>query len=235
MLARPVLLLRHQHQHQHQHPQAEGETAYTQVQTSASTPGGSAGTPGAPRLSAAHIATTPSSVAASSTPAAAAAVTPRAHHTSSSSVSGGNGAAMRTPGHASDVACALLSLAQTPVGGGSQQLARDLAVSPSVLTPGVAQAMAEAGAEAAKLVAAVEAGGDNGQQQQDSIANLEKIKAKLAVLKAHIDAKTKRMNPEKKAQIQGQIDKLERSLAYVEKQRVSEDGGWIVVPPDVRP
>lgn len=114
---------------------------------------------------------------------------------------------MRTPLPA-DVTRALLSQAETPVSAAAQ-LSAQLAVSPSVLTPGVAQAMAEAG----EAVAAA--------QGQDHAANLDKIKAKLSVLKQHIQAKTKRMSDEKRLQIEAQIEKLEKSLAYVEKQRVS--------------
>jgi hypothetical protein len=176
--------------------QAEGEAAYADVQhvqqahtTAASSDRQQApsaagmGTPAA-RLSAAHISTTPPHAAAS--------------------------AAARTPLPA-DVTRALLSQAETPASAAAQ-LSAQLAVSPSVLTPGVAQAMAEAG-EAVAVAAAL--GG------QESTANLDKIKAKLTVLKEHIHAKTKRMSVEKQRQIEGQIEKLEKSLAYVEKQRVS--------------
>jgi hypothetical protein len=52
--------------------------------------------------------------------------------------------------------------------------------------------MAEAG-EAVAVAAAL--GG------QESTANLDKIKAKLTVLKEHIHAKTKRMSVEKQRQI----------------------------------
>jgi hypothetical protein len=171
--------------------QAEGEAAYADVQHA--TPhsadrqqGGSTGTPG-PRLSAAHIATTPPHAAAAAAGAA--------------------GAALRTP-HPAEVSRALLSQAETPVTAAAQ-LSAQLAVSPSVLTPGVAQAMADAG----EAVAAA--------QGHEATANLDKIKAKLAVLKQHIGAKTKRMSDEKRRQIEAQIEKLEKSLAYVEKQRVS--------------
>jgi hypothetical protein len=185
--------------------QAEGEAAYEDVQhAKAVTPqsadrqhpsnAGSVGTPAA-RLSAAHITTTPSHPAATAAAAAAA---------------GGAGAAMRTP-HPADVSRALLSQAETPVSAAAQ-LSAQLAVSPSVLTPGVAQAMAEAG----EAVAAA-------AQGQESTANLDKIKAKLSVLKEHITVKTKRMSAEKRRQIEAQIEKLEKSLAYVEKQRVSRD------------
>lgn len=181
--------------------QAEGEAAYVDVQH-ANTPhsadrqhAGSVGTPAAAaRLSAAHINTTPSSAQP-------------------------GGAAMRTPQPA-DVSRALLSQAETPVSAAAQ-LSAQLAVSPSVLTPGVAAAMAEAGEAVAAAAAATS--GVQGQQEANN-ANLEKIKAKLTVLKEHIHAKTKRMSNEKQAQIEGQIEKLEKSLAYVEKQRVSEQG-----------
>lgn len=215
--------------------QAEGEAAYADVQhahtttpgtadrqqqgssTSAGGGGGIIGTPGpATRLSAAHIATTPSH------PAAAA---------SSSGGGGGGvgagaagaGAAMRTPAAADVITRALLSQAETPVSAAAQ-LSAQLAVSPSVLTPGVAQAMAEAGEAVAAAAAAQGGGGVGGSGsggQQESTANLDKIKAKLGVLKQHIQAKTRRMSGEKRAQIEAQIEKLEKSLAYVEKQRVS--------------
>lgn len=179
--------------------QAEGEAAYADVQH-ANTPhsadrqhAGSVGTPAAAaRLSAAHITTTPSSQP--------------------------GGAAMRTP-QPVDVSRALLSQAETPVSAAAQ-LSAQLAVSPSVLTPGVAAAMAEAGEAVA---AAAATAGAHGQEANN--ANLEKIKAKLTVLKEHIHAKTKRMSNEKRAQIEAQIEKLEKSLAYVEKQRVSRGVG----------
>lgn len=146
------------------------------------------GTPAA-RLSAAHISTTPPHAAPS-----------------------GAAPEARTPQPA-DVTRALLSQAETPASAAAQ-LSAQLAVSPSVLTPGVAQAMAEAG----EAVAAAQGG-------QESTANLDKIKAKLSVLKEHIHAKTKRMSDEKRRQIEAQIEKLEKSLAYVEKQRVSRVAG----------
>ncbi len=184
--------------------QAEGEAAYADVQhahptvpqaAAASTDrlqsanAAAMGTPAA-RLSAAHISTTPPHAAA---------------------------AAVRTPQPA-DVTRALLLQSETPVTAAAQ-LSAQLAVSPSVLTPGVAQAMAEAG----EAVAAAAAQGTG----QESTANLDKIKAKLAVLKEHIGVKTKRMSDEKRRQIEGQIEKLEKSLAYVEKQRVSRVGAAV--------
>lgn len=78
-----------------------------------------------------------------------------------------------------------------------------LAVSPSVLTPSVAAAMAAAGAAAAPTG-----------------TSLDVIKTKLATLKEQIQAKTKKMSAEKQAKIQAQIEKLEKSLKYVECQRV---------------
>jgi septal ring factor EnvC (AmiA/AmiB activator) len=113
------------------------------------------------------------------------------------------------------VSRALLSQADTPVTAAAQ-LSAQLAVSPSVLTPGVAQAMADAGEAVSAAVG------------HEATANLDKIKAKLAVLKQHIGAKTKRMSDEKRRQIEAQIEKLEKSLAYVEKQRVSlpVSAGW---------
>lgn len=177
--------------------QAEGEAAYADVQHANGVTPQSAdrqhpvGTPAA-RLSAAHITTTPS------------------HPAATAAAAGGAGAAMRTP-HPADVSRALLSQAETPVSAAAQ-LSAQLNVSPSVLTPGVAQAMAEAGEAVAAAV-----------QGQESTANLDKIKAKLSVLKEHISAKTKRMSEEKRRQIEAQIEKLEKSLAYVEKQRVSRD------------
>lgn len=184
--------------------QAEGEAAYADVQHANPqiadrqhpSQAGSVGTPAiAARLSAAHITTTPSHTAATSTAAAAGA---------------GAGAAMRTPQPA-EVSRALLSQAETPVSAAAQ-LSAQLAVSPSVLTPGIAAAMAEAGEAVATM------------QGQEANANLDKIKAKLSVLKEHIHAKTKRMSDEKRRQIEAQIEKLEKSLAYVEKQRVSRVG-----------
>jgi hypothetical protein len=177
--------------------QAEGEAAYADVQhvtphSADRQQGGNTGTPG-PRLSAAHIATTPPHAAAAAGGAAGAALHPTQ--------------ALRTP-HPAEVSRALLSQAETPVTAAAQ-LSAQLAVSPSVLTPGVAQAMSDAG----EAVAAA--------QGHEATANLDKIKAKLAVLKQHIEAKTKRMSGEKRQQIEAQIEKLEKSLAYVEKQRVS--------------
>lgn len=194
--------------------QAEGEAAYADVQYAQTTPshggdrhsqqsgGGAAGSIGTPvtaaRLSAAHIATTPPHAAAAAASASAtAASTPAGSALTPQSV---------------EAAHTLLTQAETPVSAAAQ-LSAHLGMSPNALTPGVAQAVAEAG-EAMAAAASQ-------QGQQDAAANLDKIKAKLALLKQHIQAKTKRMSGEKRQQIEAQIEKLEKSLAYVEKQRVS--------------
>jgi hypothetical protein len=129
------------------------------------------------------------------------------------------GSALHAPRLAGSVAVTTTPAAAAPPGGSrhaqgtvktpssasaallsAQLAAAQAAVSPSVMTPGVMGALAAAGAGA---------GG-----------GLDAIRAKLAVLKEQIDAKARRMNPEKQARIQAQIAKLERSLEYVEQQRV---------------
>jgi hypothetical protein len=82
--------------------------------------------------------------------------------------------------------------------------------------------MAAAGAAAAVQAAAQGSCTPGGSSQAGaSGAGLDVIKAKLETLKEQISVKTKKMNAEKRAKIQGQIDKLEKSLKYVEQQRVS--------------
>jgi hypothetical protein len=63
-----------------------------------------------------------------------------------------------------------------------------------------------------------------GGGSQAGAAGLDVIKAKLEALKQQINVKTRKMSAEKQAKIQGQIDKLEKSLKYVELQRVSGRG-----------
>jgi capsule polysaccharide export protein KpsE/RkpR len=60
-------------------------------------------------------------------------------------------------------------------------------------------------------------------------AGLDVIKAKLEALKQQINVKTRKMSAEKQAKIQGQIDKLEKSLKYVELQRVSACAAMAVI------
>lgn len=148
----------------------------------------------APRLSATHIATTAPGPAG------------QQQHASASS--------LRTPAPA-ELSQALLGQSATPYKA-AQELAAQLAVSPSVLTPSVASAMAAAGAAAAQGLSFTPGG-----SSQAAGAGLDVIKAKLETLKEQISAKTKKMNAEKRAKIQGQIEKLEKSLKYVEQQRVS--------------
>jgi hypothetical protein len=116
---------------------------------------------------------------------------------------------------------ALLGQSATPYRA-AQELAAQLAVSPSVLTPNVASAMAAAGAAAAAQATAqgLTTPGFS-SHAVPSAAGLEVIKAKLETLKQQISGKTKKMTAEKRAKVQGQIEKLENSLRHVEQQRVS--------------
>lgn len=139
----------------------------------------------APRLSATHISTT----------------TPSAPSSARGDAAGQRGSTsqLQTPAP-SEVTNALLAHLGTPITA-AQQLAARLAVTPSVLTPGVAAAVAAAGVPTS--------------------GNMEMVREKLAVLKETISNKTKKMSDPKRMKIEGQIAKLERSLGYIEQQRVS--------------
>jgi hypothetical protein len=78
--------------------------------------------------------------------------------------------------------------------------------------------MAAAGAAAAQGFLTP---GGSSSQAGAGAAGLDVIKAKLEALKQQINVKTRKMSAEKQAKVQGQIDKLEKSLKYVELQRVS--------------
>jgi hypothetical protein len=216
----------------------EGSSAYQVVQAlSRTTPAAHSPVPttagnmtpaGGLRLSAAHIAITPTNTAAAAGSAAAAGPSVAATPT------------LRTPAAIADVSRAVRAVQlHTPLSGAAH-LAQQVAVSPSLMTPGVMQAVAAAGTTGdtpalLRGAGAYSTGGAGVQQQQQqgasaaatdvsmdaAAANLTKIKQKLGVLKEHIEAKTQKLGASRKAQIQGQIEKLERSLAYVEKQRVS--------------
>lgn len=181
--------------------QAEGDAAYAVVQShgnmSASSPSSvlavaRSSSQQAPRLSAAHISTTTPSAPASARGRDDGPGQPIGSHRSSVQL-------QLTPAPA-DVANALLAQLGTPITA-AQQLAARLAVTPSVLTPGVAAAVAAAGVP--------------------SSSNMEVVREKLAILKEAISGKTKKMSDVKRAKIESQIAKLERSLGYIDQQRVS--------------
>lgn len=194
----------------HGHGSTAGPVKFSPAQhgVAAVRDGSAANSVPAPRLSAVHIATTPPGAAGGSTAsryAATAAVQQR--HAGAT--------LLRTPAPA-ELSHALLGQSATPFRA-AQELAAQLAVSPSVLTPSVASAMAAAGAAAAQGFSTP--GGSS--QAGLGGTGLDVIKAKLEALKEQINLKTKKMSADKRARVQGQIDKLEKSLEYVEQQRVS--------------
>lgn len=141
------------------------------------------------RLSAAHISTTTPSAPDSA----------RGDAAGQQSTEGQRSSQSLTPA-GSDVTRALLNQLGTPATA-AQQLAAQLAVTPSVLTPTVAAAMADAGLLSSN--------------------STDAVRAKLAALKEAVAGKMERMKPAKRAAVEAQIAKLETSLNYVEQQRVS--------------
>ena len=126
----------------------------------------------------------------------------------------------------------------------AQQLAAAayLNLSPSVLTPGVADAVAKAAAvprSSSELRRRSADAGSRGPQSRDPSPGgskedqLEHIKAKLHTLKEQLQTKMVSASMEKQQKIQAQVAKLEKNLQYVEHQRVSVNQGtrytWVLM------
>jgi hypothetical protein len=115
----------------------------------------------------------------------------------------------------------------------AQQLAAAayLTLSPSVLTPGVADAVANATAaprSSSEMQRRNSGAGSRGMQSRDPSPGgskedqLEHIKAKLHTLKEQLQTKMVSASAEKQRKIEAQVAKLEKNLLYVEQQRVSK-------------